>query len=149
PQGIDNVGYFGTKGVETNANLPSPRYWMSSWTDLSGNFYLWGGSQDFENYDDVWRYNPNTNKWTWVAGGSSINGNGNYQQYCLNQSNGSPKARGSASVAQILGCSNNFLTFGGDQEYPGNGDNFFNDLWLFQTTTNQWTWLSGPSTHND
>src|ERR1035441_3858127 len=47
-----------------------------SWTDQSGNFWLFGGNgydaDGMAGYlNDLWEFNPSTNEWAWM-GGSSV-----------------------------------------------------------------------------
>ena len=51
-------------------NFPGARYGAESWTEGSGNLWLFGGiSQNYVNpsipfYDDLWVFDPSTNDWT-------------------------------------------------------------------------------------
>ena len=57
-------GAYGTEGVPAATNVPGGRYYAASWTDSSGNFWLFGG----EGHDstaaqqgalnDLWQYPP-------------------------------------------------------------------------------------------
>src|SRR4051812_10931909 len=63
---------YGTQGIEAAANTPRGFYEAAEWTDLQGNFWLFGGLSSGE-FSDLWKYNPTTNNWTWVKG-PGING---------------------------------------------------------------------------
>src|SRR5580698_4686755 len=63
-------GVYGTLGTPAAGNIPGGRFDAVSWTDSSGNFWLFGG----DGYDgagnngglnDLWEFNPSTNRWTW------------------------------------------------------------------------------------
>ena len=83
-------GVYGTLGVPAANNNPGARSWGSiSWTDTNGNFWLFGGqgydgSGGYGNLNDLWKYDPSSNQWTWVSG-SNINGQtdiyGSLQQF--------------------------------------------------------------------
>ena len=67
------VGVYGKKGLPDAANVPGARGDSVSWTDSSGNLWLFGGngrSSDLykDRLNDLWRYNPKTNMWTWKSG---------------------------------------------------------------------------------
>ena len=70
-------GYLGTQGVEDPATTPGSTYEGAEWTDLQGNFWLFGGygyaSSSLSNgyLNDLWKYNPTTNQWTWIKGDST------------------------------------------------------------------------------
>ena len=72
----DNVGNplgnNGTMGVASPNNEPSGRYQSAYWLDLQGNFWVFGG---VGGNDELWKYSPITNNWTWIRGNS---GSGTY-----------------------------------------------------------------------
>jgi len=53
-------GVYGTQGVPAATNVPGARDSAVTWTDGSGNFWLYGGSGN-----DLWKFSPTTNMWTW------------------------------------------------------------------------------------
>ena len=62
---------YGTKGVPAAANVPGARDGSISWTDSSGNLWLFGGGDSSGSgylLNDLWRYDPCTNQWTWMSG---------------------------------------------------------------------------------
>ena len=64
------VGSWGTMGVSSPSNKPNGRCGTSSWKDNSGNLWLFGGGDYSSSLtrNDLWRYNPTTNNWTWMSG---------------------------------------------------------------------------------
>ena len=52
---IPNASVYGQFRVPTPANLPSGRWGTSTWTDKSGNLWLFGG-QDDSKENDLWKY---------------------------------------------------------------------------------------------
>jgi N-acetylneuraminic acid mutarotase len=138
-------------GTPDIGNVPGGRQDAASWTDGSGNLWLFGGQAfdtngNFDQINDLWEYSPQTNLWTWMGGNNTIDQAGVYG------------TMGTPSVANIPGArsesafwtdsSGNFWLFGGyGLDSSGNwGD--FNDLWEFNPTANQWTWISGSSSLN-
>ena len=145
PQGANSAGSYGIKNVETATNLPPSRGTYTRWQDPQDNFYIFGGynyssSRLSSVTNDVWRYNSNNNLWTWIAGSDSINAPGQYTSYCLQTQGAQPSARYENRTAQTNNCSNVFWTFGGFTNA-----NSINDLWNFNTQTNEWTWVSGSN----
>ena len=73
---------YGVQGVPAPGNWPGARRLGVSWTDTSGNFWLFGGIGGVR-FNDLWKYNPLSNQWAWMKGDSanSSNPNGNYGNY--------------------------------------------------------------------
>src|ERR1051325_8674983 len=66
-------GQYGTQGIPSTANTPGARRGAGYCRDKSGNFWLFGGEGydhigNFDKLNDLWKYNPLTNEWTWVKG---------------------------------------------------------------------------------
>src|SRR5829696_4919169 len=66
-------GNYGTIGVPASTNKPGGRYEAAQWTDLLGNFWLYGGGSGVVRYSDLWKYDPANNEWTWMHGSQSMN----------------------------------------------------------------------------
>src|SRR6185436_6175933 len=131
---------YGTLGVPSPVNNPGSRDVYSHAKDLSGNFWIFGGLKSFSgNASDVWQYNPINNIWTWMNGPNVIDTIGSSGNVCSNSSAFSPTSRfenGSCWTDQA----GNFWTFGGNQY---NSPKVFNDLWVYRTAQNDWTWVKG------
>jgi hypothetical protein len=77
---VNQVGSYGNQGVAAPTNVPGARWSAGAWTDISGNFWIFGG----EGYDsvgngslsDVWEYKAG--QWTWVKGPASVSQPGVY-----------------------------------------------------------------------
>jgi len=144
-------GDYGTKGVASASNVPGARSSAVSWTDSSGNFWLFGGN----GYDaagtqgalnDLWEFSPTTKEWTWVSGSSAANNSGVYPTEGSAPDGDVPGAR--AAAVGWTDSSSNLWLFGG-YGYGVSGDaNLLNDLWEFNTTTKQWTWVAGSEIVN-
>src|SRR6185503_13330319 len=127
-------GNYGTIGVAAPANKPAARYEAAQWTDLLGNFWLYGGGIAAIRFSDLWKYNPGTNEWTWMHGSQSMN------VPTVRGTQGIPNAAntpggngfGAATWTDLNG---NLWLYGGE----GNGS-VFNDLWKYDIAANQWTW---------
>ena len=136
---IDNkLPVFGTRGVPSPATTPANAYGMISFTDTSGNFYLFQGYTYRGN--PLWRYNPSTNEWTWLHGDSANTSTLSTGVYGIK---GVPAP---ANIPRkLIGCAtwsdanNNCWLFGGNI----NGAASLSDLWKYNVATNQWTWVNG------
>ena len=145
---FSDPGVFGLKGVADNKNLPGAREDAVSWTDTSGNLWLFGGrvihQVDLYSLNDLWKYEPAVNQWIWMKGDSIPNGRGLYVGPADATQPGA--RRGSVTWTDNLG---NLWLFGGEH-YDRNTLTFtlFNDLWKYDPGTNNWTWIAGDSTGN-
>jgi N-acetylneuraminic acid mutarotase len=147
---VDKIGIYGTLGTASAANKPGARYLSATWTDASGNLWLFGGTgYDVGNFaanlNDLWKYNPSTNEWTWVKGDSTINQIGIYGTQGTASTANKPGAR-HASVSWT-DASGNVWLFGGFG-YAASGSGYLNDLWKYDPATNEWTWVKGDNTGN-
>ncbi len=143
----DQPGIYGTMGISAPANAPGSRYRSGTWTDTSGNLWLFGGvglpaSTLTTHMNDLWKYNPSINQWTWIRGTSSLWQYGNYGTKGVAAPSNEPGVRyGSVTWRDTL---NNLWLFGGRGAGTSNtGD--LNDLWKYDISTNQWTWISGSN----
>jgi hypothetical protein len=53
-------GVYGTLGAPAEGNVPGGRAAAAGWTDLNGNFWLFGGGIEFVEifFNDLWEYHP-------------------------------------------------------------------------------------------
>jgi N-acetylneuraminic acid mutarotase len=142
---------YGSLGVAATANLPGARIGAVSWTDTSGNLWLFGGEgMDAQGYagllNDLWEFNPSTKMWTWVGGSNMLNAAGVYGTQGVAAATNTPGARENA--VSWTDSSGNFWLFGGEAIDAQGNAAFFNDLWEFSPTTKMWTWMSGSNTPN-
>jgi N-acetylneuraminic acid mutarotase len=148
---VNGGGLYGTQGAASASNQPGARYDASSWTDSSGNFWLFGGygydaagSAGYLN--DLWRYSPSTGQWTWISGADADNASGVYGTPSTAAAGNVPGARYSAS--SWTDASGNLWVFGG-YGYDGTGEiGRLNDLWEYSPSSGLWTWVSGGNGEN-
>jgi N-acetylneuraminic acid mutarotase len=139
-------GVFGTEGTPASGNVPGSRSAIVSWKDSAGNFWLFGGagfdSTDLDSYlNDLWRYSPSTNQWTWMSGSTHADAAGVYGTQGTASAGNAPGAR--AGAVSWTDASGNFWMFGG-RGHDSNGTiGVLNDLWQYSPTTGHWTWMSG------
>ncbi|MES2622500.1 MAG: kelch repeat-containing protein [Bacteroidota bacterium] len=136
---------YGTKGVPDPLNTPGARQPYCTWTDANGDFWLFGGSLSPLFYNDVWRYQPTSNNWTWISGTDIANHLGNYGPLCSSSVNYCPSARKETRARWKDSCDRVWL-YGGVSFYRSERE--FNDLWIFNPSTLQWTLVKGDSAAN-
>jgi len=143
-----NFGVYGTQGTPNAENHPGGRESAASWTDSSGNFWLFGGEgfdADGQNgwLNDLWEFNPTTNEWAWMGGSKMTQAHGVYGALGTPSAASIPGSRDSAT--SCTDNSGNFWLFGGEG-YDADGQHgWLNDLWEFNPSTKEWAWMSGPS----
>lgn len=141
-------GIYGTLGVASASNVPGARMGAASWTDASGNLWMFGGQGSGATgsagyLNDLWKFNPATGTWVWISGASTTNAAGVYGALGIGDAGNVPGARQSA--ASWIDSSGNLWLFGGYAGTSGNSAVEFNDLWQFNPTAGTWTWVSGSN----
>lgn len=140
-------GAYGTQGVPDPANTPPSLYEPVQWTDLSGNFWLFGGNKNItDHFNDLWKYNVATNEWTWVNGPGVSNQSGIYGIQGVSSPANIPGAHCLGAVSWTDNSGNLWLWGGNGIDGSGNGN--LNDLWKYDINTNEWTWMKGANTVN-
>jgi hypothetical protein len=138
---------YGIKGKPSVNNIPGARSLSVGWMDQSGNFWLFGGmTGDVSNYqdtgkawsthelNDLWRYNPKDNIWTWVSGSNTAEEDATYG------------TKGIPSRSNIPGAGYGFI---GWSDINGNFCLFssnLKELWKYNLKDNTWAWVSGSKT---
>lgn len=143
---IDATGSYGTRGIPAAGNKPGSRYGSRTWTDKEGNLWLFGGfgydHTDMGTLNDLWRFSPLSNEWTWINGDSTINQFGRYGQKGTYHPANQPGARYVST--SWIDSTGNFFLFGGYGNGNG-GEGLLNDLWKYNVNTNEWMWIEGDS----
>jgi N-acetylneuraminic acid mutarotase len=154
--GGDQTGVYGTLGTPAPTNLPGGRMTAASWTDHSGNVWLFGGwgmastaaeelsYYSTENLNDLWEFNPSTSQWAWMGGTSNLRQPGVYSQLDIYAATNVPGARSQA--ASWKDGNGQFWMFGGDGFDSTGLEGSLNDLWQLNPSTLQWAWMGGSST---
>lgn len=138
-----SYGMFGTQGVPSVNNYPPAIYSPYCWTDLQGNFWLFGGIGTSGFLGDMWKFNPSTLEWTWVNGTGQINVTPVYGTQLVANAANTPGSR-AFSGCTWADSSGNLWLYGGS--LPANGS--YSDLWKYDITANEWTWMSGDTLIN-
>jgi len=134
-------------GNYTSGTLfPGSRTNPVTWTDSSGNLWLFGGygydsASTLGYLNDLWEFNTTTHKWTFVSGGTTANQNGIYA---------APAVPGGRQEAVGWADANgNLWLFGGEgEDSAGTANGILNDLWVYNIAGNQWTFVTGSNLAN-
>jgi len=131
---------------------PGARTNAVSWTDASGNFWLFGGfgkdgAGTLGFLNDLWEYSGGT--WTFISGSSLANQIGAYGTPGVASATNAPGGRQEAVAwADTAG---NLWLFGGEGEdgnNPATANGILNDLWVYNITAKQWTFVMGNTKAN-
>jgi N-acetylneuraminic acid mutarotase len=146
---------YGTLGTPGPTTYPDCHGNAVSWTDASGKLWMFGGdgfdeNQDPAEFGDLWEFDPSTKLWTWMGGSNQPNALGVYGTMGTPSKTNIPGARDSAGVAVdtnglvwLFGGNGFAETSNGAQGIYGAGS--LNDLWEYDPSTGEWTWISGST----
>lgn len=143
----NQTGTYGTLATPATGNIPGGRFHSVSWTDASGNLWLFGGngydSTGTPGYlNDLWEYSAG--QWTWMGGASVVSQTGTYGTLGAAAASNVPGARQKA--VSWTDASGNFWLLGG-YGYDSVGTlGYLNDLWKY--SAGQWTWIGGSNKVN-
>ena len=140
---------YGMLAVPSATNIPSARFGAVTWTDPSGNFWLFGGfgydvnGSNGGKLNDLWKYT--NGQWTWESGSQVKNQSGVYGMQGLPAPANVPGAR--YWGVGWTDASGNLWLFGGSGYNASGNSGRLNDLWKY--SNGQWTWISGTSQLNE
>ncbi len=146
---VNQSGLYGTLGTGNATTCPGSREGAVSWKDASGNFWMFGGNGhdfigNFGVLGDLWKYDPSNNQWTWKKGADIITTQGVYGTLGVPASANTPGAR--MYPTSWTDTNGNLWLFGGFGHNASSSIGYMNDLWKYNVTTNEWTWMNGSNT---
>jgi hypothetical protein len=152
--GAGNAGTYAAEGSLNANNQPGSRYQATTWTDSNGNLWMFGGEGNDStsttnlSLNDLWMYSISSGEWNWVGGPSTVTHHpgmaGVYGTIKTPASTNWPGGRYGAS-AWVDGSGNVWL-FGGNGYDINGSPGELDDLWMYNPTTGNWTWMAGSNT---
>jgi N-acetylneuraminic acid mutarotase len=128
------ASFSSTTSLSTVYNTPSARMGNVTW-QLHDTVYIYSGGDP--RYDDLWRYVISTNTWKKLRCTDSMYQVPVYGTAGMSSPSNTPGARTSCSGWTY---NNKLYLFGGGNPFAA-----YNDLWEYDPTTNNWTWIMGSS----
>jgi hypothetical protein len=149
---IANAQHEGQAGVYSSPGMPGARLGAATWTDKSGNLWLFGGSNGGNYLNDLWEFdtssfNPNTyttsaGQWNWQSGVSTAS----VDQPGIYPPNANPYPGARVNAVSWTDGPGNFWLFGGFGKDGAGTLGFLNDLWEYKG--GKWVFVSGSSIAN-
>ncbi len=146
PGVVNASGNYGVKGVPATTNWPGAHaYGAYTFVDTTGNFWLFGGWGIDDNsnvgaMNDLWFLDISTLTWTWMSGDKINSQIGVYGTYRVPDPLNKPGGKLEGATAWTDN-NNNLWIFGGESS----GGVQWNDLWKYDISTNEWTWMHGSN----
>lgn len=143
----DQHGTYGSRSVADPSNVPGARRGAVSWVDASGRVWLFGGlgydstGDATGSLNDLWKFDPTTLEWTWVSGQRIHGQNGVYGARGLAAPSNVPGGRD--SPVSWIDAGGSLWLFGGSGHDSAGNAGTLNDLWRFDPSTSEWTWVTG------
>ena len=147
---VNSLGNYGTLGVADPANVPPARNRPLYWTDNDGNFWLFGGLGPInERLNDLWKYEVDTNQWTWMKG-SNGSGAATVAVYgSLGVEDAANVPGGRNGGFNWVDNDGNLWLFGGTGLTESDAVQAqLDDVWKYTISTNNWTWMGGSKTND-
>jgi N-acetylneuraminic acid mutarotase len=145
---VNQAGVYGTQGSASSLNVPGARETAVTWTDSSGNLWLFGGygfdASGFSvgHLNDLWKFDGSN--WTWVSGADTVQQSGVYGTQGIADPSNVPGSREGAVAWKD--SSGNVWLFGGTGLDTAGTPGGLNDLWEFDGS--QWAWINGSNLVN-
>jgi len=150
-------GVYGIQGTAAAGNVPSGRYGAVNWSDSNGNLWMFGGfgsdsAGQLGLLNDLWKFDPSAREWTWVSGSDIVVANSinDFGQPGVYGTLGTPAAGnvpgGRETAAAWVDAGGHLWLFGGYGFDSKSTLGILNDLWEFDPSSKEWTWMGGSDT---
>lgn len=150
-------GVYGSLGVASPTSVPGGREQVSSWTDASGNIWVFGGEGIDVNgvtgeLNDFWEFNPklgSNGEWIWMGGSQTVGipfGGPSGVYGTMGTADASNVPGGRYGAISWVDPSGNFWLYGGSGVDSAGTYGYLNDLWVFNPKLGahgEWTWMAG------
>jgi hypothetical protein len=131
---------------------PGARVNPASWTDSSGNLWLFGGFGHDVNgtigyLNDLWEYTGGN--WVWISGGTTNKANQKGVYGMAGTASALNVPGGRHEAATWADAHGNLWLFGGEgEDSVGTANGILNDLWMYNIGSNEWTYVMGSTNAN-
>ncbi len=127
--------------VIPNPAAPLGREGASTWVDLTGNLWLYGGS----GYTDLWRYNRVSNEWVLYNLAADIVGKPAYgiKGVAGTVANPNNPGRREYAMSWLDNGGNLWLAGGNYYHYAAKQYRYYSDMWKYDMSLFQWVWVRG------
>ena len=143
---LNQEGSYGDRGHSSGSNAPGGRFMSTTWTDNSGNLWLFGGfgysNDKLGVLNDLWRFSPQNGEWTWFKGSKTDDGDAHYGKKGEFENKNTPGGRQGATGWKDK--NGKLWLFGGERSNNG----YHCDLWVYDPSDDQWAWMSGKDDTN-
>jgi len=142
-------GAYGTKGVASIGNSAGARSLAASAAEGAVSYVFGGFGRGATGgsglLNDLWKFDADSNEWTWLSGGDTPNALGDYGEIGVSNQSNQPGGRSGALMWVAEG---KLWLFGGTGRAGGSAVGELNDLWSYDLAANEWTWETGSSQVN-
>ncbi len=147
--GNNQPGAYGAILTPSAGNVPGGREGACSWTDPSGALWMYGGwgydsTGNTRYLNDLWKYDRLTGNWAWMKGASTGNQAGVYGSPLTPAPGNNPGSR--MYAASWTDPSGALWLFGGYGYDSTGSPSYLSDLWKYDRSSGNWTWMKGPNT---
>jgi len=134
PDTVGQPGVYGTQGTAAASNNPGGSNGAVSWLDPGGKFWMFGGigldeSGDQGSLNDLWKFDPATAQWTWVAGSKQTNQDGHLSTQGKRYLTNNPG--GLEYMASWVDSTGNLWLLGGKGYGSRGSKGYLNDMWEY------------------
>jgi len=150
--GVNQTPVYGVTGTEDAANRPGARSTLTGWVNSAGTYlYLFGGKATIAagtrgDSNELWRFNFANNQWTFMHGDQTNNSTGVWGAVGSTNETNKPSGRnGFNSAMQTNDSNDNFYAFGGLGKGASGTASPLADLWRWNISSGQWTFVAGSS----
>jgi uncharacterized repeat protein (TIGR01451 family) len=141
------IAVYDSLGNASVANFPGSRINAATWTDAEGNLWLYGGAGpsavnaegiavNWIYHNDLWKYSPVTNLWTWIKGSA-----GSTNEVIATTGTENPANMPQGNHEKLISWKDNNGNF---WLYGTRND----QMWKYNPATNNWTLVKGSTASN-
>jgi N-acetylneuraminic acid mutarotase len=130
-------GSYGTILQPASSNMPGARYGFAHWTDIKGDFWVFGGigydaSGHYGKLNDLWMFNPESGMWTWENGSNLADLSGTLVNYGTQGIPSNTNEPGGLWLPMNWTDSHGNLWLYSGSATVGNAGVLLDDLWVYQ-----------------